>query len=457
LFQYTSVVATTAQIFPICQYASSDPDGDGYGWENKTCLVGKEQASNVTDTNASISLVCIDTLPLNDGWGWNGQSSCQTGITDESLPKSKPTDCFDTEPLNDGWGWNGYSGCRVAEEDTASEATGPTPYSRNGKLSVCKRDGTYSLCNNSGEPIQLTGMSSHGIQWSGWHTYDHQGCLTPDSLDLLAQNWKTDIFRIALYPENDGYLSNPEEFIRHVNTIIEQLSARGMYAIVDYHILAGMGVSGDPLDYADSAEAFFRRIVRDNRHRKNILYEIANEPQGPKLTWDQIRQYGDRITRAIREEEAADNNAVIIAGTNSWSSFGMAEGGSFLEIVENPINDPANNLMYAFHFYANDPHHIRRGYREALNQSVHHIPVFVSEWGTQFASGSGTNNFDRARGYIEVMKNKNISWTMWNFSDSLEASAVWNDTSFCGWNQDWQNTDNLSASGRFIKNIFDSE
>lgn len=444
------------QTFPMCKHASSDPDGDGYGWENRTCLVDIEARPGTSETNTNTSTVCIDTPPLNDGWGWNGQASCETNNADNGNTSYKSNICFDTEPLNDGWGWNGFSSCRVPFESTAIDTADSTPFSRDGKLSVCYHNNTYSLCNASGKPIQLTGMSSHGIQWSGWHTYDRQGCLTPGSLDLLAYSWETDIFRIAMYPEYDGYQSNPEEFTQHVNTIIEQLSDRGMYVIVDYHILAGTGVSGNPLDYADSAEAFFRRIVRDNRHRKNVIYEIANEPQGPNLTWDQIKQYGNRITKAIREEEAPGNNSVVIVGTNSWSSFGMAENGNFFEIVENPVHDPANNLMYAFHFYANDPNHINRGYREALDQSVQQIPVFVTEWGTQYASGGGANNFDRAREYLQIMKNKNISWTMWNFSDSLEASAVWRDTSFCGKNQDWHNTDNLSATGRFIKNVFDS-
>jgi endoglucanase len=332
-----------------------------------------------------------------------------------------------------------------------------TPHEINGKLQVCYIDNLYSLCNQYGDPVQLTGMSSTGIQWSGWHTYDRSGCLTGESLDLLSMNWKTDIFRIAVYPKNGGYESNPEEFFRHVNTIIAELSDRGMYAIVDYHILVGEGVSGNPLDYAESAESFFRRIVQDNKHRTNVLYEIANEPQGPDLTWDHIRQYADRITQAIREEEEPDNNAVVIVGTNAWSSFGMAFHGDFYEILDNPVDDSGNNLMYAFHFYANDSDHNKNGYLDGLSESVHHIPVFVTEWGTQYASGGGVNNFSKANQYLELMQEKNISWTMWNFSDTVESSAVWNDPNFCGMDEDWENPDHLSPTGLFIKQVFENK
>ena len=530
------------QSFPACASQSSDPDGDGYGWENGTCLVahgphanvdcstdrtGTPEVDSVTHTHCEVlagnldSLDtdqadnCIDTEPLHDGWGWNGYSACRVASTQEPSSENTPAatqtgttipitpTCIDTEPLHDGWGWNGYSSCRIAstvqlssENTTSATQTGATettslacidtttlsdvplsdeqdsigsdrcsvssiktqnrrtPFQQHGKLTVCKKD-NYSLCDQYGQPVQLTGMSSHGIHWSGWHTYDRGGCLTEDSMDLLSQTWNIDIFRIAMYVKYGGYESSPEETIRHVNTVIAELSDRGLYVIVDFHILAGTGVSGNPLNYTNTAETFFRRIVQDNKHRQNVLYEIANEPQASDLIWDHIKQYGDSITKAIREEENNDNHAVIVVGTNSWSSFGLASNGNFFEIVNNPVDDSAGNLMYAFHFYANDPSHISRGYIDALSQAVHHIPVFVTEWGTQDASGGGTNDFGRAREYVRLMQQKNISWTMWNFSDAEESSAIWNDTSFCSQNKDWRDTSNLSETGHFIKGIFD--
>ena len=94
-----------------------------------------------------------------------------------------------------------------------------------------------------------------------------------------------------MYVKYGGYESSPEETIRHVNTVIAELSDRGLYVIVDFHILAGTGVSGNPLNYTNTAETFFRRIVQDNKHRQNVLYEIANEPQASDLIWDHIKQY----------------------------------------------------------------------------------------------------------------------------------------------------------------------
>jgi len=129
---------------PVCTSDSSDPDGDGFGWESDaSCVV------------ASGNGVCIDTPPVGDGWGWDGNASCmvQSIQTHQSIDMScsingftnclievPPIDntpctdsttgitncltevpdisqeCVDTVPVGDGWGWNGSSSCRLDNE-----------------------------------------------------------------------------------------------------------------------------------------------------------------------------------------------------------------------------------------------------------------------------------------------------------------------------------------------------
>ncbi len=45
---------------------------------------------------------CIDTVPMGDGWGWDGSASCRIAA-----------ECVDTNPVGDGWGWDGSSSCTV--------------------------------------------------------------------------------------------------------------------------------------------------------------------------------------------------------------------------------------------------------------------------------------------------------------------------------------------------------
>ena len=50
--------------------------------------------------------------------------------------------------------------------------------------------------------------------------------------------------------------------------------------------------------------------------------------------------------------------------------------------------------------------------------------MFVTEFGTQTASGDGANNFTRSQQYLDLMAAKKISWTNWNYSDDSRSGAV---------------------------------
>lgn len=97
-----------------------------------------------------------------------------------------------------------------------------------------------------GKPIQLRGMSTHGLQW-------YSQCVTSGSLDALATDWNADVLRISMYIQEGGYETDPRKFTDLVHSIIEQATARGMYAIVDWHMLS----PGDPNHNLSRAKTFF--------------------------------------------------------------------------------------------------------------------------------------------------------------------------------------------------------
>ena len=88
-------VTVAQQDPPVCQFADSDPDGDGYGWENRTSCIMTEQS-----TLPSIT-ACIDDD--GDGYGWNGREVCRVDVAE----------CHDSDPIGDGWGWNGVTSCQL--------------------------------------------------------------------------------------------------------------------------------------------------------------------------------------------------------------------------------------------------------------------------------------------------------------------------------------------------------
>ncbi|MGX7827627.1 glycoside hydrolase family 5 protein [Actinokineospora sp. 24-640] len=274
-----------------------------------------------------------------------------------------------------------------------------SPVAANGQLRVCG----VKLCNESGRAIQLRGMSSHGTQW-----YRH--CLTDASLDVLSRDWTADVIRVSTYVQEGGYETNPRFYTDLVHTLIDKATARGMYVIVDWHMLS----PGDPYYNLARARTFFTEIAQRHNGKRNLLYEIANEPSG--VAWSRIRAYAEELIPTIRSH---DPETPILVGTAAWSSLGLSEGRTEADIVNAPVR--AANVMYVFHFYAASH---RDWYLQALSRAADRLPIFVTEFGTQEYSGDGPNDFAMAQRYIDLMAAKKISWVNWNFSDDFRSGAV---------------------------------
>ena len=302
---------------------------------------------------------------------------------------------------------------------------GKTPVEINGQLKVC---GT-KLCNQYGKPIQLRGMSTHGLQW-------YSQCVTSGSLDALATDWNADVLRISMYIQEGGYETDPRKFTDLVHSIIEQATARGMYAIVDWHMLS----PGDPNHNLSRAKTFFTEIAQRHANKNNLLYEIANEPSG--VSWSKIKSYAEQLIPVIRQN---DPDTPVLVGTRAWSSLGVSEGSDETEIVNSPVN--ASNIMYTFHFYAASH---GSEYLATLSRAADRLPMFVTEFGTQTASGDGGNNFSRAQQYIDLMASKKISWSNWNYSDDSRSGAVFK-SGTCDNNGPWTGTGPLKPAGAWVR------
>lgn len=288
----------------------------------------------------------------------------------------------------------------VSAVPTAEPTAVPiTPLAANGQLQVCG----VKLCNDQRQPVQLRGMSTHGIQWYGQ-------CVNDASLDALADDWGADVMRISMYIQEDGYETDPEGFTNRVSQIIDEVTARGMYAVVDWHMLS----PGDPHYNLERAKTFFTEIARRHNDNTNLLYEIANEPNG--VSWSRIKSYAEQLIPVIRR---VDPDTPILVGTRAWSSLGVSDGSDETEVIDNPVN--AQNIMYTFHFYAASH---REEYLNALSRAADRIPIFVTEFGTQNYAGEGANDFAMAQRYLDLMNDKGISWTNWNYSDDERSGAV---------------------------------
>ncbi|MBL0885327.1 glycoside hydrolase family 5 protein [Myceligenerans sp. I2] len=312
----------------------------------------------------------------------------------------------------------------VTPADPTSTSPDPaTPVAANGSLHVCG----VNLCNEHDTPIQLRGMSTHGTQW-------YARCVNDASLDTLADDWNADVLRISTYVQEGGYETDPERFTDLVDTYIDMLTARGMYAIVDWHLLD----PGDPTVNLERARTFFTAVAERHGDQDNIIYEVANEPNG--VSWQTVKNYHEQIVPVIREHAP---DAVVLLGTPGWSSFGVSDGSDESEVVNDPVD--ASNVMYTFHFYAASH---GQEYLDALSRAADQVPVFITEFGTQDYAGEGADDFARSQQYLDLAAEKKISWVNWNFSDDHRSGAVFTEGTCSGGSY---GTGSLKEAGRWIR------
>ncbi len=292
-----------------------------------------------------------------------------------------------------------------------------SPVALNGKLKV---SGTQ-LVNECGNPIQLRGMSTHGPQW-------FRNCYSESSLDVLVKDWGISIFRLAMYVEEQGYITNPSGWRQWIDSYVDYCGQRGIYCLIDWHVLN----PGNPNAHKDDAIEFWKYMSQKHGQKAHVLYEICNEPNG--VGWSDVKNYATDVVKAIRDN---NDNTVIIIGTPTWS-----------QDVDIASSDKVNgtNIMYTLHFYAGSHRgELRSKAQSALNNNA---PIFVTEFGTSHASGDANYSPDETKTWISWLNERKISWVCWSFSDKGEVSATLVPGS-CN-SRNWSN---LSECGQLIKGL----
>lgn len=299
-------------------------------------------------------------------------------------------------------------------------AQSPTPLAANGRLKLVGKQ----LSNEAGNPIQLRGISSHGLQW-----FDQ--CYTQGSVQALATQWGADLFRAAMYVDEGGYLNNQSGLRAKINQIVDWTGQAGIYCIIDWHVLN----PGNPNDRLSYAIDFFRTMAQTHAGKKHVIYEICNEPNG--VDWTTIKAYADQVIPVIRQY---DPQAIILVGTPQWCQRPQ-------DVLANPLTGAnAYNVMYTFHYYAGS-HYFQNDIRLVSGQ----LPLFASEWGTSSYTGDGGGDYNNAQAWADLMAGQNpagqkISWVNWSFADKAESSAALNPGA-CS-NSAWNNT---TYSGTWVK------
>ena len=303
----------------------------------------------------------------------------------------------------------------------AEESAGLAAPSVSGALQVCGTD----LCDSAGMPVQLRGISTHGLAW--YPDYVNEACFGE-----FRRDWNMNVIRLALYTaEYGGYCEggDRERLMQLVRDGIDYAKAQDLYVIVDWHILS----DGNPNTHRSEAKEFFSQISGEYCDADHILYEICNEPNGG-TGWGEIASYAEEVIPVIREH---DPDAVILIGTPNWSQY-------VDEAAAAPLTE-SYNVMYTLHFYAaTHGEELRERMKTAVEAG---LPVFVSEYGICDASGNGAVDEAQADAWVELLDTYGISYVAWNLSNKNETSAILAES--CQKTSGFTQED-LSASGRWL-------
>lgn len=290
---------------------------------------------------------------------------------------------------------------KAENSEEAISGNGETSQGRKqaaGRLSV---EGT-KLVDADGNPVQLRGISTHGLAW--YPAYVNEACF-----HQLKEEWGANVIRLAMYTgENGGYCTggDREELKSLVKAGVEYGTNNDMYVIIDWHILS----DGNPNQYLEESQDFFREMSEAYADYTNVLYEICNEPNG-NVSWSEIKSYAEQVIEVIRGN---DKEGVILVGTPNWSQY-----------VDQAAADPIqgyDNIMYTLHFYAATH---TDALRDTMVKAVEAgLPIFVSEYGICDASGNGAINTEQADKWIALMDSYDISYVAWNLSNKAETSAI---------------------------------
>lgn len=359
----------------------------------------------------------VEIVLANDGKAYKAGEEIADSSEESTAAQPEDTKPSDGNTAQPGGSDSGNDSGN--NSDTGSNAgivtTVPT-----GRLQV---SGT-KLTDESGNIIQLRGVSTHGISW-------FPDYVNYDAFATLRDDWGANVVRIAMYPEEyNGYLSggDKDSLKQIIDNGVNYATELGMYVIIDWHVL-----NYAPSRHTQEACDFFAEMASKYSGHDNVIYEICNEPVGADWNSD-IKPYAETVIGTIRQ---FDDHSLILVGTNTWSQ-------DVDSVVGNTLDD--GNVMYVAHFYAGThKENIRNKISTALNAGV---PVFISECSICDASGNGGIDYASANEWLDFTNSNQLSFIAWSLSNKAETSALI--SSGCSAKSGWSDGD-LSETGRWFK------
>ena len=305
-----------------------------------------------------------------------------------------------------------------------------TPVEKHGGLSVRGSN----IVDANGEVFLLQGVSMHSLERDA-----DDELLNEKALRYIRDHWRVNAIRIAPVSGPNSYSSSRASRLRLMETVqygIELADRLGLYVIVDWHVLE----DGNPLRRESEARHFFGALSEKYQDQDNILYEICNEPNGPKGSWSNIRKYAEEVIPVIRENSP---EALIIVGMPEWSSDPEP-------VMKQPLSG-MGNVVYSYHFYAATHKEDRR---EVLEKALRKgLPVLVTEFGICSAYGNGTPDPEEGEDWLFLLDQYAVGRICYGFFELDTGCALLRRKA--GTDGEW-NEESLTATGQWLSDFYNA-
>lgn len=318
----------------------------------------------------------------------------------------------------------------VPTGESLSERVGPV--SQYGQLMAGAVDGKgaiYGSCKGiaAGEEVQVRGMSLY------WSLLPQATMYYSDAgISAMVRDMKVELVRAAIGTMENwggtlGFIDDPDAQRELIDATVMAAVKNDIYVIIDWH-------SHTATNQQEEAVAFFTEMAQKYGQFNNVIFEVFNEPTNQP--WTEIKAYAETVIAAIRLY--SDN--LVLVGNPTWDQ-------SPNKAIGNEVEDPAHNVAYTFHYYANS-HTIAGQGRNAERAINAGLSVFVSEWGAGKADGKGKPIIKYNDDWQDWMDKYKLSSANWSASQINEGTAA-----FTGESTD--STLVFSESGALVKSYLD--
>ena len=334
------------------------------------------------------------------------------------------------------------------------------------------------LIDKDGQVVVLRGVNVFGYEgqtirqnpgddFPRWgFGYDWEGGQEDPEFDLLAPSgsWKCNAVRIPLNeacwlnlscvdPGGFARVGDPNgDYKTHLRTKVEQITALGMYVILDLHWSGPSNfspASQNAMMSVDHSTAFWTSLANYFKDMPNVIFELFNEPFFSQYMADSSQtahwvawRDGGPITHYNQSRPLDYTFAAKVA--YDWTSLGMqdalnavrATGATNVVLIGG--SDYANDLSRALEFWPVDPLRqsgavwhaylygpaSRFGGREICDGILNaNIPVVVTEFSDTSAVGDPPSVY--AQGFLKWSEKRGVSMLAWSWGYHPGASDLY--------------------------------